>query len=421
MIRGGRRGGKSSTVCRIAVAEILNEKHNVPPGDIGIFAIISATKEQAKERLKTCGQILSALGIAHHQTAESITLDDRPTGIRCFAGTLRAAVSFTSIGALADEIARWQDEDGANPAKEILASLRPTAATMPHAQFWLVSSPWSVLDEHHRMMAAGDGPSQRVFTGTTWQMNPSLTEADTRALEPDEPTWSREYAAVPMASEETAFFSYDFIDQAAVAKHEWWACRVERTVAGADFAFTRNSSALVVLERRNDFLRLTNAEERIPGIKGLVPSVTIKEFGRIASDLKADSVSCDAHYWESVREHLEDFPLDLVPYPSSTDNAPTYVRTRVLLSEGKLDLSRAPKKLLDQLKNTTAQPTAAGGLTIKNKTVAGAHGDMVSALICAVWSIDQLPLGDKVVTGPRRFGATREPEEKDFPDMPGWP
>ncbi len=428
VIRGGRRGGKSTTVCRIAVAEVLDEKHHVPPGDVGFYAIISATKEQAKERLQTCGKILTALNIEHKQTAEQILLADRPTGIRCFAATLKGAVSFTAVGALCDEVARWTDPDsGANPATEVLASLRPTMATMPHAQMWLVSSPWSTLDAHHKAVALGDTPAQKVFSGATWEMNPSLTESDTLALEPDYATWQREYAAQPMASDETRFFPASFIDLATARKpaisfqeftHD--GVRISRVVAGADFAFRRNSSTMVAIkEYANRMYRLVAAEERIPGALPLVPSKTISDLAGIALACGAEAIATDLHYVETVREVVETLDIGLLEYPTTSQgNAAAYVKTRILLSEDRLDLSLAPPRLIEQLKETTGQPTAEGGLTIKNKTKGDAHGDLVSALVCAVWALDQDATGEKLATGMRRYVRGGSSEESEIDGMP---
>ena len=41
VLRVGRRGGKSSTLCRVAVAEALYGAHVIPPGDVGVVAIVS--------------------------------------------------------------------------------------------------------------------------------------------------------------------------------------------------------------------------------------------------------------------------------------------------------------------------------------------------------------------------------------------
>jgi hypothetical protein len=439
VVRGGRRGGKSTTICKKSVSEVLNPKHAVPPGDVGYFAIVSATKEQAKERLNTCSKILDVLGVPHRKTAEQIIIesDTRQVGIKCFAATLKGVVSFTSIGALCDEEARWQDPDtGANPAGEVLGSLRPTMATMPNAQMWHVSSPWSTLDVHHKMVEEGDTIAQRVFCGSTWEMNPTLTEADTHALEPDYPTWLREYAAQPMSSDETKFFPAEFIDNAArtiadvaanmvefFALHRWRHGElqkpVERVAGGADFAFRRNSSALIVFEKRGDLLCLTAGEERIPGNTALVPSRTIKELAGIAVERGADSLACDLHYIESVREHVDDLEIGLLEFPTSPDKiGKAYVRTRVLLSEGKIDLTGAPPRLLEQLKETTSKPTDGAGLTIKNKKAGDAHGDLVSALVCAVWAFDQELPAEKFGTGERRYGRHVASNGDTLTDLP---
>lgn len=418
VIRAGRRAGKSSTICgKIAVHEVLSDKHVVPPGDVAYFAIISADKDQAQERLDTCHKALKALGVAHRKTANEITLTDRNVGIKCFAATLQAVVSFTCIGYLADEMARWRDRDtGENPAKQIITSLRATMATQPNARGWHVSAPWSTLDEHHAMVVAGSSDAQLVFEAATWVANPTLTEEATHLLEPDFPSWSREYAGVPMPSDETKFFAAEFIDAAVNYKHTMMP--PERTVAGADFAFRRNSSAMVALNVLGVRFEVRTVEERVPGVRPLVPSKTITELCTIAEECGADSVACDLHYIETVRETTDALEMPLLEFPSDSDGiVKAYIRTRVLLAEGKLGLARAMPKLLQQLKETTSKPTQ-NGMTLSNKVVDGAHGDLVSALVCAVWAADQTPLPGRIGAGDRRFARVEVADPSELTDLP---
>src|SRR5690606_30635590 len=111
---------KSSTIAgRVAVAETLFGEHIVPPGDTGYFAIVSAERDQAKERLQTIRDVLEVLEIDYHYTQQMITLVGRNVAFRTFTASLQGIVSFTCIGALCDEEARWRDRDtGANPARE---------------------------------------------------------------------------------------------------------------------------------------------------------------------------------------------------------------------------------------------------------------------------------------------------------------
>ncbi len=206
VIRVGRRGGKSSTLCRVAVVESLYGEHKIAPGDTGVVAIISANRGQANDRIKTIKAILDGLGIGHHPIEGGVELDDRPVAFRVFTASISGVVSFSCIMALCDEVALWADaETGANPAREVLANLRPTLTGQKNAKIFLASSPLSTLDYHARAFEEGDTGFQVVAYAQTWVARPSLTEAETRADEPDERLWLRNYAAIPSASSGNAF------------------------------------------------------------------------------------------------------------------------------------------------------------------------------------------------------------------------
>ncbi len=432
VIQGGRRGGKSATLAaKITLAELLTEVanergelqplHAVPPGDIGYFAMISAEKPQAKARVATCKKALQALGYEFSkETTEELILKGTRLGVLAVTATLSGVVSFTCIGALLDEMALWKDGDSdANPADEVVRSLKPTMATMPNARAWYVSAPWAELGLHWDMMQAGNDETQRVYQGATWEMNPTLSQAATRLLEKDFVTWMRAYGAVAMKSDASKFFSAEFIDACRLAHGAFVA---ERIAAGGDFAFRRDSSAMVALARDGARLRVVAAEERLPGARALKPSATIVDLISIATSRGADSIACDLHYIETVREHADDLEIDLLEYPSH-DNDTWYVRLRVLLSEGAIDLRDAPQSLIDQLKACTGKPLDGGRMKIEVKRGEGlAHGDMLSALVCAVWAIDQPP-GETVNAGKRRYGRGEAPkrEEWDGPAMKNWP
>lgn len=410
--RGGRRAGKSSTLIgRVAVFEMLSDKHQIPLGDIGWFIVISASKPQAKARITTASKALDDLDVPHRKTTEELTITGKQIGMKAIAATLEAVVSDTCIGTLCDEMARWRDKDtGANPAADILTSLKPSMATMPNAKAWYVSAPWSTLDEHHKMFEAGNDESQEVFFGATWDLNPTITEADTHKLERDKVSRDREYGAIPMSSDETKFFAAAFIE--AARKPKYWATRGDRC-GGGDFAFKRNSSAMVVLDKNEgERLTLLAAEERVPGVKPLVPSKTITDLVSIAAAHGCQGVACDLHYFESVREVTDSLTLALLSFPNDNEGiAQAYVRARVLLADGLLDLSAAPDILIEQLKETTSKPTVTG-LTITNPIKEGRHGDIVSALVCAIWASEvTIELGNDALVGERRFARGGEVDD----------
>lgn len=414
VLRGGRRGGKSSTLCRVAVCEATDTAHEVPEGDVGLFAFLSAEKGQAKARLRTCAKILDALEVAAHPTAETIWLTDRNIGIQAITASLSGVVSFTCIGAVLDEMARWRDPDsGANPAKEVISSLTPTISTMPYAKIWYVSAPWSTTDEHHKMCEVGTNEDQNYFCGTSLEMNPTLTAERIRQLEPDEESRNREYYVIPMSSDETKFFPAFFVDLAAKNRLEF---KQERTAGGGDFAFRRNSAAVVAIDKKEDLLRLCYAAERVPGREALKPSITIKELVGEAVFCGADSLACDLHYVETVREHID---VPLIEFPSDPKSIDAcYVALRVFLSDERIDLSEAPPLMIEQLKQTTQKPEGVS-LGIKNPTKGKAHGDWVSALVAAVFAADlDEELKDDSFGGPRPFGRGPGVTENEFEELP---
>lgn len=55
-------------------------------------------------------------------------------------------------------------------------------------------------DYHALLFDAGDTDHQLVSFAETWLANPTISEEQTHALEPDERVWSREYAGQPGAT-----------------------------------------------------------------------------------------------------------------------------------------------------------------------------------------------------------------------------
>ena len=204
VVRAGRRAGKSSTLCRLAVAWALWGQWSVPPGDVAVVPFVSVSKDEASARLRTIGAILKALGVPFDERGDELEITGaggRPVLFKVLACNTSAVVGFTSIAVFGDEVARWESRDtGANPAREVIGSLSPTMATQPTAFMVLSSSPWSVDDFHAEQFDLGDTGFQIASFAPTWVANPTITEAQTHELEPDERVWSREYAAIPGAT-----------------------------------------------------------------------------------------------------------------------------------------------------------------------------------------------------------------------------
>ena len=200
VIRAGRRAGKSSFLCRLAVAWALWGPWSVPSGDVAVIPFVSVDRDEAGARIRTVRDILKALDIAADVRTEEIELTDRVCIFRVETCSIRT-VGFTAIMIVADEMARYESRDtAANPAREVMRSLRPTMATQDLAFEVCSSSPWGTDDYHAELCDAGNNNHQIYSFAETWTANPTISEQRTHELEPDERIWSREYAAIPGAT-----------------------------------------------------------------------------------------------------------------------------------------------------------------------------------------------------------------------------
>ena len=388
VLRVGRRGGKSSSLCRIAVAEALWGNHKIPAGDIGVVAIISVNKNQAAERIRTIEAILKAIKVPYRRAGDCIELQHRPVKLEVFAASVMASAGFTSICVIADECALWRNQEGsANPAEVILKFIRPTMATMPNARMFLSSSPFATLDAHHIAFEIGDSDQQIVRHAPTWVANPTLSEQDTHKLEPDHLEWLRQFAAVPMSAGSSAFFDAHAVDK-AVDSSLFLPLKPtpgDAVSAGGDFAFRSDSSALAIAYRRGDIYIAAELLELRPEPNApLKPSKVVETFAEVLKRHQCSFLVADNHYRQSIAEHLETYDLSFTIAPEGAKgNQEVFVRFRRLLHDG---LIRLPKhdRLINQLKQVVSVPTAGGGLSIRQpRQQGGGHGDIVSALVLA--------------------------------------
>ena len=389
VLRVGRRGGKSSTLSRLAVVEVLYGTHKVPPGDVGYFAIISTTKEEAGARLVTIRAILDAIGVGYSPVDAGLVIHGRNLGFKVYAATIAGVSGFTAVGFLADELAKWRDrETGANPATEVLRSLGPTMATQPSAKAILSSSPFSTIDAHAEAYDRGDTDGQMVAMAPTWVANPTITEADTKDLEPDEPTRLREYGAIPLSSGTQYWFDAEAI-KACLRDYPLPhpASPGQAVTAGGDLAFVSDSAALVIGHTTGEwekaFFRLADLLELQPTPGNpLRPSATIKAFAEKLRYHRCGSLMADAHYKQSVIEHLDEHMLAFLDAP--TNVADPFVRLRVLIHGSRCELPKHPR-LLRQLTEVMWRPTPNNAISIIQPRTGGGHGDIVSALVLAAW------------------------------------
>lgn len=236
---------------------------------------------------------------------EGIELEKQPIAFRVHVATIAGVSGFTGVFVLCDEVSKWRDTDtGVNPATEVIRSVRPTILTQPNARIVLSSSPMGTLDAHYDAFEEGETDLQIVAQAATWEANPSVTEAETHLIEPDEVVWAREYKAVPQTESERSLLSAVIVDRAMKrwAPHE--PSPLFTYTAAIDPAMTRNAWTFAATTIDPDGTRIVARHEQWQGSKQrpLVARATFAEIAKLVAPLRVSHVLTDQYAVAPLRE-----------------------------------------------------------------------------------------------------------------------
>lgn len=445
LLRVGRRGGKSSTLCRVAVAEGIFVKRKIGPGDIGIWSVFSVDRAEATGRLVMIKSILDALGIKYEESNEFgrqkiITEDASGNHIefRVYPATVGAASGFTGIGNTDDEEAKWKDEKtGANPATEVLRAVRPTLGTLSvkegmteiQAHGFRCSSAFSEHGTHYDDVQKGDTKLHHVATigeefleearaalylvadaeeseddaraireyadsltadspnVPTFLANPTQDPIEKRIDEPDLATFLREYGSKPLSCDASGFFDSGKIDKCKRLSFSGAGV----CFAGIDTGSKRNAFALAIVKR----IELDDGWVFIPVfLKEWIPSPgnpldlrndVLPEAARICKRYNCDSWWTDAYAGDQVEIVGNKRDIATI-YVSSDPYTECYRDARNAIYRGQVPLSgcKGCDELVKQLKRVTQAHGDGGRIKIMIPADGALHGDLGVAFIRAL-------------------------------------
>lgn len=272
---------------------------------------------------------------------------------------------------------------------------------VPGGQVWLVSTPWiegyGELEKRlakdwgvHRESLCAVGPTRRL--NPTWDPDGSI-ERDMRENDPENA--AREIDAVPLPGGTKLFFSEDVL-RMAIAKDR--AGNLEPNGAehfgGVDLGYRKNSSALALSRMDGEKVVLAYIKEHRPERgQPLRPSIVIADFAETCRRYNASTMAGDRHEAAGRDEELRRVE-EAWRARRIYDSAPTYVELgqmqseiadrftalRTMMSEGRAELPNNPR-LLSQMRLVVSRPTPGGGVQIVIPERAGAHGDVMQAVV----------------------------------------
>jgi hypothetical protein len=157
---------------------------------------------------------------------------------------------------------------------------------------------------------------------------------------------------------------------------------------GADLGFVSDSSALAGVTVAEPHAMMVLEERRPKKGEPLKPSVVLGDFGETIKRYGGDKFCADAHYRETAKEYLEPRGIEFVDTPGGQGGkGELYLNAKKLIHERRVRLANVPR-LLAQLRQIMSRPLPGGGvqITTPRRRGGGGHGDLVSALVAALWS-----------------------------------
>lgn len=405
-VKGRDVGGSRRGALRLLQLALTLPLDRLDPAEIA-FCLIGAPKLRlARVALRfaraAAGRIPGVRVVAEWRDGFTVERHDgRNVTLECFAASRAGDTgrSVPLIGVMLDESAFYRDEStGVVNDRHIFNALVPRL--LPGGQILIVSSPWVEGGLLHDEFRANHG-SPRTALASHCPTLVMRDDAETKATvererERDPENALREFDAVFLSAGAGVLFG-GAVDSSVDASLSLPlpADRYVRRAAGGDFGFVGDSSALVVVQEQEARGRLRYVVADILELRPapghpLVPSEVCAAFARVLRHHELGGVISDLHYSESVREHLGKRRVRLHAAPGGAEGkVATYSATRDALREGRVALPNHPR-LLAQLKSVISKPTPGGGLAISFPRHRGlAHGDLVSALVLAVWALEQ--------------------------------
>jgi hypothetical protein len=408
VMRLGRGSGKTTLCSAFAVyTAVTADVSRCGPGDVPYVITVAPDKATAQLSIRMAREMIRSQPAIERMvvadTTEMVQLR-RPDGhmvrIESFAAT-RGGASMrgrTIIAFLLDEAEFFTSNgDGRDYSvndKDIFRALKPRL--LPNGKGMLISTPWPIETLMSEMFEENWGKCLNAVAIRAPTLLVRGDDPDVAAMVEDELAKDPENARRELFCELDALAGGEFFDAAALAssteevklfpvpvKSKW------PVAVACDLGFTRDSSAVVVVQYDGHYYKLIHADERKPKPgQPLKPGEVIKWIGEVVKRYGAQGVVADSYYKESLKEHLDKCGLTVFAAPEGTrGKAEVFMRARSMLHDGYCKIPIAPitKRMIAQAKLVTQKPAPGGTTTIKiPRKIGMGHGDIISAWTLAV-------------------------------------
>jgi len=347
----GRRAGKSFVVSLVAtfLACFRDYRPYLGPGERGTLMLIATDRRQARTIMRYITALLQSVpmlaAMIERQDSESIDLNNR-VSIEIMTASHRTTRGYTCISALCDEIAFWRSEESANPAEEILSSLRPAMSTIPNSMLLCLGTPYRRSGPQYDAWKRHYGQDSPVLVvrADTRTMNPTVPQSVIdRAMELDPLAASAEYL-VQFRSDVGSFLDVELIERAIEPnRRERAPINGIAYQAFCDPSGGAHDSFTLAIGHMDDDRSIVDV---IRGVKPpFSPESVVKEFSSLLKSYRLSSVTGDRYSGEWV---VEAFRKEGIYYThSELSKSELYLESLPLFSQGVVGLPDYPPLLLE--------------------------------------------------------------------------
>lgn len=325
----GRRGGKSFISSIIACYfAVFNEwQPHLSPGERCWIFIIATDRAQSKIIKDYISGILHSKPIFErmilNETLDEIHLNNGVSiGIKTCS--FRGIRGYTVGLAICEEISFWRDEFSANPAQEILASLRPCLGSIPNSMLLGISTPYAKSGSFWESYRAHYGkPSDvLIWQGTTQEMNPSFDKSIIKKALKDDPLRALQEWFSKFRDDVSNFLGLDDLetviskgsDQLGPFNNAQYYAFCDPS-GGKQDAFS-----LAISSKPGDKIILNYLTESIPPFS---PSEVVLQFSEILKSYNLSSVTGDVYGGEWIVEAFRNCGITF--YPSELNKSQLYL------------------------------------------------------------------------------------------------
>ncbi len=418
----GRRSGKSIIAALLAVFATTCRTYTLAPGEVGVFMVIAADRKQARVIKRYVSGLLrshpSLAVLIANETKEAITLTNG-TVIEIHTCSFRSLRGYTVIGAAIDEVAFWDDDDSANPDKEVLIALRAAMASVPEAMLVALTSVYAQRGEVFRTFEKHFGKNESaevlVVNGATPIMNPTISQHVVDSAYEDDP--------IAAAAEYGAQFRRDverFLPNAAleaVCMPGRFEQPYQATRRASYFAFLdpaggtgSDSMTLAIAHHQNGRAVLDLLREAKPPFS---PEATVAEFADVMKAYAIRQATSDRYAGSWPTEAFRKVGITVLP--SERTKSEIYQDCLPLIMSGTCELLDDPR-LLKQFGGLERRTARGGKDSIDHAP--RQHDDVANAAAGALVLAAHKPLRKSAVWGNDHLQQQAQP--LPTPHTPEW-